>query len=416
MSKRQKWTPEEDETLRVFMRDLRADKPDWERLANKLLSRGIKKKPKQIRERWTQHLHPRVTRGSLSRADCVRLFELHSVLGCHWKQISEYFPGRTDNFVKNVFFAQVRKSLRKARKLSNSFSNPDSMKMYRPLVLTTFLTDEIPIPKNLLNISKSFSWVKNDVINSREFVLFFSQANDFELQTLRKLDVSELIDSVFAHLEILSHNYNVKKEKNMNARIDPSIQTPNSLKLPCKSIKMLAREFLFYFRNLEKDLQGTPRKDDMICAFDKISECASEIKRTLLHTNEIKQAINDLSSMFIVQPANRSLKLSQEDMPQNMGLVSLSQTIFINPKKSSEKLNSLLEQSENLGLIKKFECSLQNSFTKMEDFSKFNTVIEDTIFNDPENINSSGPIIPQVTSSKDPKSGSVSSVLPNFRG
>lgn len=404
MSKRIKWTPEEDDTLRYFIQDSRAEKPDWERIANRLLSKGIKKQPKQIRERWTQHLHPGVTRGCLTRAERVRLFELQSVLGCHWKQISEHFPGKTDNFVKNVFFAQIRKSLRKAKKLSNFFSNGNSRKMYRPSILSTFLTDEVPIPKNLLNISRSLKWVKNEVVNTREFVLFFSEANEFELQTLRKQNISELIDIVFTYLELLSKNHNINKETNLSNQTAPSLQAHGCENVPLKSVKILGKELLFYFKNLEKDLQGASRKDDVIRIFDQISECASDIKKAIGQTNEINQSIDDLRSLFVGQSPPTSLNLNQEKISQSLGVFSLSQTFYLNPKKSSEKLTNLLEQTESLGLIEKVECSFQNPLSKKEDFSKSDTIIEDKNFKSLENINQSGRCVVHVRSDKDPKS------------
>jgi hypothetical protein len=41
------------------------------------------------------------------------LFELHRLYGNKWSAIAELLPGRTDNIIKNFFYAFVRKNITK---------------------------------------------------------------------------------------------------------------------------------------------------------------------------------------------------------------------------------------------------------------------------------------------------------------
>ena len=68
-------------------------------------------------------LNPQLKKDKWSKKENKQLFNLFYEIGCKWKEIAEYFKGRTDNSIKNQFFSLIRKSLRTARKLLEKHSN-----------------------------------------------------------------------------------------------------------------------------------------------------------------------------------------------------------------------------------------------------------------------------------------------------
>jgi hypothetical protein len=78
---------------------------DWASIANAMGNRSVR----QCRERWMNYLAPSVINGAWSADDDALLLEKFRVYGSHWKQITSFFPGRTDINVKNHYMTLVRR-------------------------------------------------------------------------------------------------------------------------------------------------------------------------------------------------------------------------------------------------------------------------------------------------------------------
>jgi hypothetical protein len=91
------WSKEEDTCLSGLVRTMQ-----WPMVAQSLAGRT----GKQCRERYVNHLNPRLKTSEWSPVEDATIFHLYNTLGSHWAKMSKIIPGRTDN--GQVYFCIVR--------------------------------------------------------------------------------------------------------------------------------------------------------------------------------------------------------------------------------------------------------------------------------------------------------------------
>ncbi|KAL8151011.1 hypothetical protein V2J09_020819 [Rumex salicifolius] len=105
--KRGPWTVEEDHRLMSFI--LNNGIHCW-RLVPKLA--GLSRCGKSCRLRWINYLRPDLKRGGFTESEEDQIIQLHARLGNKWSKIASYFPGRTDNEIKNHWNTRIKKKLK----------------------------------------------------------------------------------------------------------------------------------------------------------------------------------------------------------------------------------------------------------------------------------------------------------------
>ena len=71
---------------------------------------------KQCRERWHNHLNPKIHNGNWLPEEEEIIFKFTKIYGTHWSKIARMLQGRTENAIKNYFYSTVRKNIRRVNK------------------------------------------------------------------------------------------------------------------------------------------------------------------------------------------------------------------------------------------------------------------------------------------------------------
>lgn len=107
--KKGKWSADEDRKLAALV-DKYGDHEAWKHICLELGGRNTK----QCRERWNNHLNPRLRHGDWSAEEDV-IIETMRNDGAGWAEIAKKLTGRTDNKVKIRYHSIIRRKARESQ-------------------------------------------------------------------------------------------------------------------------------------------------------------------------------------------------------------------------------------------------------------------------------------------------------------
>lgn len=123
------WTKEEDSQLLSMVQNMRMPMK-WSLVAQSMPDRT----GKQCRERYVNHLNPRLKNCDWSPMEDATIFHLYNTCGSQWAKMSKMIPGRTDNGIKNRFHNLRRQLEREDEhriRLSKPEDFPDEVRLDR---------------------------------------------------------------------------------------------------------------------------------------------------------------------------------------------------------------------------------------------------------------------------------------------
>ncbi|CAD8111930.1 unnamed protein product [Paramecium primaurelia] len=111
--KRKPWVIQEDKLLKKLVKKFQNERLAWKTISQNLKKHGFNRDTKACRERFSNHLDKNFNKADLTDKEIDQLFDLIELHGNKWTHIAEQLNNRTDQDIKNKFYAHVKKIIRR---------------------------------------------------------------------------------------------------------------------------------------------------------------------------------------------------------------------------------------------------------------------------------------------------------------
>jgi hypothetical protein len=110
---------QEDDCLKSLIDELGSD-VHWCFVSKQMKEKhGISARTgKQCRERWNNHLDPGTRKRDWTREEDQIIFNYQQQHGNQWSKLAKFLVGRSDNTIKNHFYATLRRKLRRYNRIN----------------------------------------------------------------------------------------------------------------------------------------------------------------------------------------------------------------------------------------------------------------------------------------------------------
>ena len=178
--KRQLFTSEQDNMIKDFVANSIGRKPNWKSIAAK-----IGKTPRQCRERYRMYLSPNLTNKAWTEEEDELLRRLVEREGKRWASFKSFFPGRSDNCIKNRYNYHIEPIRGQKKRVKPIYHHTQQQQQQNNVVES--------------NITKQIAYVHTTIENKAKEV-------EENCREIFELLSSELEDSVFCEEDTLNVN------------------------------------------------------------------------------------------------------------------------------------------------------------------------------------------------------------------
>ena len=100
-TKRGHWSDEEDE---ILLKLYSVHRNNWIKISRIMKTR----KSQQVRDRFINHLDPKISKEPFDLEEEMKIYDLHFTLGSSWKGYEAYLPGRTADNIKTHYHSSIK--------------------------------------------------------------------------------------------------------------------------------------------------------------------------------------------------------------------------------------------------------------------------------------------------------------------
>lgn len=303
-TRKQPWTHTEDAYLTDLVKANGLKR--WSIISSLMSGRSAK----QCRERWKHQLDPKINTAEWTIEEGWFLYLHHAVSGNKWTYLSIFFPGRTDNSIKNHWNTQMKKRFQKYQvRLENAISlfrsdeirfnscfNPNEIKLIEKISNSIMDTDAI-LPKfHMEKLTESKKTGMERVAHeessaSLNLSLNLSNVNAIKSSELENYQIDQNKREKFGFNGQLTAERNITRYEKMPPPINNSIKESTehkiSLRTSIDSLNMTTGPTFIDstagYMNALSDAYSTSNNQDLIpilrFGVQIVSPCTSEFAR-----------------------------------------------------------------------------------------------------------------------------------------